>query len=69
MHSTAAVTDEPTELIGRITSSRSGIRLIVTAENGEPGEDAWSVPAVVAGGALTVTFEDGNIEAMTFRRR
>jgi hypothetical protein len=67
----ATVSDDRTELTGRITSTSSGITLNVTSNTGEALEEAWPLTAAstAAGRMLTVTFEDGNLEAVLFRRR
>lgn len=69
MRTTDEIIETPVELIGRVSSTRAGIRLTVTADSGEPAEEPWSVNATVVRGVMTVTFEDGNIEVMGFRRR
>jgi hypothetical protein len=63
--------EDTTELSGKVSSTSAGLRLNVTANTGETLEEAWvlSAAAAAAGRTITVTFEDGNLEAVQFRRR
>jgi hypothetical protein len=66
-----SVDEDATELAGRVTSTSAGIRLNVTTNTGETLEEPWVLVAesAAAGQNITVTFQDGNLEVVRFRRR
>ncbi len=68
--STGQAEDAPVELTGRVSPTPSGLRLTVTADNGEPSEEPWSVNATLTKRLqLVVTFDDGDLETLSFRKR
>ncbi len=69
MRRTGEVEDAPVELTGRVASTRTGLQLTVIADNGEPSEEPWSLNATFVRRALVVNFDDGDVEALRFRKR
>ncbi len=70
MRSTGQVEDAPVELTGRVSPTPAGLRLTVMSDNGEPSEEPWSVNATLTRRLqLVVTFDDGDLETLSFRKR
>lgn len=70
MRGTGQVEDAPVELTGRVSPTPAGLRLTIMSDNGEPSEEPWSVNATVTKRLqLVVTFDDGDLETLSFRKR